>query len=242
MDVTVSAAQARDRLGELCAMVASTRSRVCLTVDGVPDGALVPPVVAARLGMPVGGRHGIRQARQSWAAVRRAARDAPQGITHRGRLTAVLICQSYAEALSQGAEVLETPALYLDESGTLRDHSGVPLHPGRYALTAGTLLSIAPVASSGKDPALAVWFDPDDRFDDLSDEVIFDIMSGAADRLTGAYMGFYHRADSPEAKQRALQQVDEVWDARRDADPDDREGLIALIHRFESRLAELRQS
>lgn len=137
---TVTAADARDRLGTLAAQVRDTGRPITITADGRPDTVLVPLPDLLEVGLQLAGAWGIRDARADWATVRGLARTTgPQGITTRDALAAVLVDPRTADEIARGLPVLEFEVLSSDEEGRLYA-DGAPIPPGRYSAAGGVLI------------------------------------------------------------------------------------------------------
>lgn len=137
---TVTAADARDRLGTLAAQVRDTGRPITITADGRPDAALVTLDALTSVGLTLAGAWGVREARADWSTVRRLAATAgPQGITTRDALAAVLVDPRTADEIARGLPVLEFEVLSSDEEGRLYA-DGAPIPPGRYSAAGGVLI------------------------------------------------------------------------------------------------------
>ncbi|MFC7331369.1 type II toxin-antitoxin system prevent-host-death family antitoxin [Marinactinospora rubrisoli] len=160
MTRSVPSEEARARLGDLVDEVQTRRVTVAITVQGVLDGALVGVEAARRAGLRPAGRVGIRQGRESWAALRRAAEQVgPQTITRHGRDAALLVSAAHARDVATGLPVVPARELSWD-GAALTDEHARPIPPGRY-LVPGGRLTAAPESSAPSDttPAQGVTID-----------------------------------------------------------------------------------
>lgn len=141
---TVTAADARDRLGTLAAQVRDTGTPITITADGRPDTVLIPLPDLLEVGLQLAGAWGIKEARADWATVRDLAHTTgPQGITTRDALAAVLVDVDTAEEVARGLPVLDFETLESTEDGRiLADGREIP--PGRYSAAGGILIVADP--------------------------------------------------------------------------------------------------
>lgn len=140
---TVTAKEARDRIGDLAQHVADTGATVHLTADGAPAGALAPLARVTELGLTLAGTASITQARAEWAPLRsRAETHGPQALIRHSTVAAVLLGPTHAHALSHGLPLLPTRELHWD-GATMRDEHGEPIPPGDYLIPEGGTLHVA---------------------------------------------------------------------------------------------------